>query len=189
MCCSNCGGRPGGSLGNVDVRKIVRLHLLHAALDFAHRFEIIAQHGAVLRAQAALADRTLRWRNQIENAGILLGQSLAFLGGVALAEQALEQLARIGFHGQRRVGRAEGDGAGVAAAEIAVAGAAAAASLGGDFKRGQRRVLADVRRRDLIDGRTAPGVLASRAGCTQLSQVPGAMACTAGRWPACFPGR
>ncbi len=80
--------------------------------------------------------------------------------GVALAEQALENLARLGLHGQRRGGSAERNGARVAAAKIAIAGAAAAAAFDGDFERRQRRVLSDVRRGDLVDGGPAERILA-----------------------------
>ena len=66
----------------------------------------------------------------------------------AVAEQAIEDLARIDFHRQRRGGRAPGNRVGVGAAEADVAGADQAGHVfGREFERRQRRVLADFLRR------------------------------------------
>ncbi len=73
----------------------------------------------------------------------------------AAAEDPLEHLARVVLHRQRRGRRAERDRAAVAAAVRAVAARAAAALLGRDLERRQRRLLADVPRRDLVDGDAA----------------------------------
>ena len=99
--------------------------------------------------------------DEVENARILLRDRLPFLRRVALTEQPLEQLARIGFHRQRRRRRPEGDGVAVAASEGAVARVpVAAAALGRHFERRQRRVLAEVRGGELIHGDAAVRLLA-----------------------------
>ncbi len=133
------GGCSGGCFRDGHVREVVRFHLLHAALDLPDGIEIIAEHGLVLRAEAALEVGGFG-RYQVEHAGILMRQSLALLRGVALAEEALEQLARLGLHGQRSVGCAERNRARVATAEIAVARATSAAPLNGAFDGRQRPV-------------------------------------------------
>ncbi len=92
---------------------------------------------------------------------VLPGDGLPLLRRVALTEKPLEQLARIGFHRERRGWRPERDRCAVAAAVGAVARPAiAAASLGRHLERRQRRVLAEVRRGDLVDGHAAKGFLA-----------------------------
>ncbi len=40
------------SIRQIDVRQIVRFHLLHAPLDLAHALEIVVEHRAVGRAHA-----------------------------------------------------------------------------------------------------------------------------------------
>ena len=41
-------------VGNLDLRKIARFHLLNAALDLADAFQVIREHGLVGRPQRAL---------------------------------------------------------------------------------------------------------------------------------------
>ena len=100
--------------------------------------------------------------HHIEQRHILLGQTRALGRVVALAEQTDEQLARIDLHRQRCGGRAERNRPGVGAAVVAVAEAAAAAVVRGDFKRRQRRILADVLRGDLVGRGSAVRFLADR---------------------------
>ena len=79
---------------------------------------------------------------------------------IALPEEPLEQLARIGLHRQRRRRRAERDGGAVAAAVGAIAGAVPATPFGRHLERRQRRVLPDVRGGQLIDRDAAVRLLA-----------------------------
>src|SRR5690606_21486011 len=137
----------------LDVRQIPRLELLHAALDLADALEVVADDDPVLCAEPLLERRRLR-ADGIEQARVLGGEQCALLGGVALAEQALEELARVELHRQWRRRRAKRYRRAVAAAVVAVAGAAADRLLGRDLERWERRLLADVLRGDLI-GRDA----------------------------------
>ena len=85
----------------------------------------------------------------------------ALLRSGAVAEQAVENHARIDLHGKRRGGRAPGDRVHVGATEADVAGADQAAEiLGRQFERRQRRLLADLLRRDLVDGDAGANVRA-----------------------------
>ena len=145
-------------IGQIERAEIPLLHLLHAPLDLADAFEVVAELGAIRRVQRALQIGRLL-RDQVENAGVLLRDGLALLRGIALTEEPLEQLARIGFHRQRRRRRPERNRAAEAAPVVAVAGTTSASSLRCDLERRERRVLADVRRRNLIDGDAAVRVL------------------------------
>ena len=74
-------------------------------------------------------------------------------GRRAVAEQAVEDQARIDFHGHGRGGCAPGNRIHVGATEAHVAGAdQSAVILGGQFERRQHCFLTDLLRRDLVDG-------------------------------------
>ena len=139
---------------------LVAFGALDAALDFAHVVEIVGETCAVAGAEAA-GEVAGFGGNRIENAALLSDASGALAGGAGLAEDALEGDARIGLHGQRRGGRAPGDGVHVRAAEAGRAAADVAGEIfGGEFDGGQRGVLTDLLRDDLIDGGVGENVLA-----------------------------
>ena len=91
--------------------------------------------------------------HRIENAALLFDALEALFGVGAVAEQAIEDHARIDLHRQRSGRRAPRNRVHVGAAEADVAGSHQPAEIfGGEFERRQRRFLADLLRRDLIDG-------------------------------------
>src|SRR5262249_46299045 len=97
--------------------------------------------------------------HQIENARVLLRDDLPLLHGVALAEETLEQFARIVLHRQRRRRRAERDGSCIAATIFAITRATAAAAFDRNLERWKWGVLAEVFGRHLVNGHAAPRVL------------------------------
>ena len=143
-------GVPTGASGILNSRVVRLLSHLHAALDLANGIEIVADDAAVLHAEAGLQALRLRLHAIEDTAGFRedLG---AFLIGVALSEELLEDRARVAFLRQRLGGRAPGD--------------AGAALSGGEFERRQTRVLSDVADGDLVG---------AHAGVrTGLAEVPG----------------
>ena len=133
---------------------------LQAALDFADVLQIVAQPGAIARAEVVLETRNLA-RDLVENAAIFLNARLALFRRAAIAEKPLEDHARIDLHRQRRGGRAPGDRIHVAAAIAGVACADHAGHVfGGEFERRIARALADVLRGNLIDRDAGPDVFA-----------------------------
>ncbi len=96
----------------------------------------------------------------IENAAVFLLARQALGRVAAIAEQSLENHARIDLHGQRLRGRAPGDRIHVSAAIADVADAHQSGVLDAQFERRQRRVLADLLGRDLIDGGAGANVFA-----------------------------
>src|SRR5579883_2090307 len=108
--------------------------LLHSTLNLAYRVQIIAQGGAVARVELAPQARG-RLPRVVEEAPLGLDDRAALLIGVSLPEQAVEDLARIALHrqGLRRIG---------------IAGRAT--GLTAQLERRERRVLADVPRRELV---------------------------------------
>ena len=112
----------GRCLGQFRSADVLRLRLLHAALDLPHAFQVVVERDPISGAQIALeGSRTLL--DQVQDARSLLHQRGALFGGVAFAEELRKHLARVVFHRQRRVRVAERQRAAV----IAAAGAAAAA--------------------------------------------------------------
>ena len=123
---------------------------LHAAFDLANGVEIVADDDAVLHAEAGLQALRLPLHAIEDAAGF--GQDLgAFLIGVALAEELLEDRARVAFLRQRLRRRAPCE--------------ARAALRGGELKRRQTRVLADVANGELVG--------ADAGVRTALAEVPG----------------
>src|SRR5439155_9381088 len=126
-------------------------HFFEPALDFPNTLQIVVDACLVLSAEALAQARGLAG-NGVENAAELLAARAPLVGRRALPEQPLEHLVWVVLHRQRRRRRTEGDRARIAAPELAVARAAATGPvLGGQFERRQRRVLADVLGRNLID--------------------------------------
>ncbi len=83
----------------------------------------------------------------------------ALLRRIAAAEQLVEHLLRVVFHGQRRCRRREGNRLAEAASIGAVALPAAAFDFGGDLNRRQGAVLSDMLGGHLVNGRPAQGRL------------------------------
>src|SRR5260221_830798 len=81
-----------------------RLRFLNAALDFAHRLEILADPRAILGSQRVLQARGVV-SNPIEEAGPLLQRRAAGCRAAAFAEQPLEDDTGMGLsrQGRRRV--------------------------------------------------------------------------------------
>src|SRR6185312_6696576 len=125
---------------------------LDPALHLAHRIQIVVDHRLVRGAERALQVRGVVL-DQVEDALALVDDLVTLRRIVALAEQAIENLARVVLHRQRLRGSAERNGPGVTATEARVAGAAAAFT--GELQRRQRRVLADLQGRHLIAGDAA----------------------------------
>src|ERR1700687_5816773 len=105
---------------------------------------------AVRHAEAGLQAPRL-CLHAIENAAGLYEDLGAFLIGIALSEELLEDRARVAFLRQRLRGRAPGD--------------AGTALRGGEFERGETRLLSNVAGGDLV---------AAHAGVrTGLAEIPG----------------
>ena len=102
----------------------------------------------------------------------MLENGLALFLRVALAEHAVERLARIAFHRQRLRRRAERDHA---------------ARLAAQFQRRQRRVLAEVTRGDLVDRHADAGlrVARARADAVQPRLLDDAVRARSSRRPCC----
>ena len=117
MCSSKSAGTPAGASGRVELRKILIGHLLRLALDLAHRVEILAPCALVGGSELA-AHATTPLVHEVEQAARLRDDRFALGRRVALAEQAVEQLARVVLHRQRLARRAERDRRSEAAAEL-----------------------------------------------------------------------
>ena len=114
---------------------LVAICSAHAALDLANGVQIVPHHVAVRYAEAGLQALRLGLYSIQNTSGF--GQDLgAFLIGVALSEELLEDGARIAFLGQRLGGRAPGD--------------AGAALADAQFERRDARVLSHVADGELV---------------------------------------
>ena len=123
---------------------------LHAALNLANGVEIVADDVAVLHAEAGLQALRLSL-HAIQDAAGFRKDLGAFLIGVALSEELLEDRARVAFLRQRLGRRAPGD--------------AGAALTDAEFERRETRVLSHVADGDLVG---------AHAGVrTGLAEVPG----------------
>ncbi len=149
-----------GGGGHFDALAVLGLGDLDAALDLAHVVQILGDAVTIVRAQTALQMADLRG-HRVQDAVLALDAGHAIGGVGAVAKQAIENHARVDFHGERRGGRAPRNGVGVGAAEADVARADQARHvLGRQFERRQRRVLADVRGGNLIHCGARANVLA-----------------------------
>src|SRR6185437_14474899 len=115
----------GRRIRELDARVLLLLLLLDPALHLAHRIQIVVDHRLVRGAERALQVRGVVL-DQVEDALALVDDLVTLRRIVALAEQAIENLARVVLHRQRLRGSAERNGPGVTATEARVAGAAAA---------------------------------------------------------------
>ena len=101
-------GRADRRIRNHQLGVVRLLGHLHAALDLANGVEIVADDVAVLHAEAGLQALRLSLHAIEDTAGFR--QDLgAFLIGVALSEELLEDRARVAFLRQRLGRRAPGD--------------------------------------------------------------------------------
>ncbi len=96
-------GHADGSLRHVqDSTRRLLLGFLNPPLDLADVVEIVADPRAVARAEPVLADALRLLRDRVENAAVFLLARQPLGRAAAIAEQALEDDARIDFHRQRR---------------------------------------------------------------------------------------
>ena len=138
--------RADGRIRQRQLRRRLLRRLLDAALDLADVVEVLIDAVAVARRQPPLKGGRFS-QHRIEQAHGLL-PSRAPLGiGAAVAEQPLEHDLRIVLHRQRRGRSLPRNRVAVRATEIA---AAQARVLDHQLDRGQRRVLSDVLRRELV---------------------------------------
>ena len=130
----------------------LRFRPLDAALDVAHRGQVVGQLGAVRRPQPLLQARHLAG-HRVEDAAVLAPPRAPRrrVGARPVAEQPLEERAGIALHRQRGGRRAPGEGADVGATEAGVAGAAELRQADAHLQRGELRPPAELRRRDLVD--------------------------------------
>ena len=148
---------PDGSIGNLERRHILCRRHLRAPLDLANAFEIAVQHGAVAASEPALQLLGVV-QDQIEDAVGLVADRCALLRRVAFPEQLQKDLARIGFHRQRRIRVAERQ----RRIDAVIARRRLNDRFRRHFQRRQRRVLADDLRDHLIEshGHVCPGTAA-----------------------------
>src|SRR5690606_1663264 len=115
----------------------------------AHVGQVLIEAAAIARWQRPLQRRRFA-DDRVEQAERLVAAQPAFLIGIAVAEQALEDDLRIVLHRQRRVRPLPGDGVAVRAAQAVAA--VHARLLDHQLERGERRLLAYLLRDDLVNG-------------------------------------
>ena len=123
--------------------------LLHAPFDLAHVAQVLIEPRPVRCRQLALQRRGFA-EDGVEQADRLRAPRLALLGGVAVAEQPLEDDLRIVLHRQRRVRTLPRNRVAVRAAQAVAA--VQARLFDRQLERRQGRVLPDLLRGNLIDG-------------------------------------
>ena len=153
------------AVGAVEHRQVdaVVARVSDTPLHLAHRVEIVAQLAAVARAQRRAQPRGVV-EHEVEQAAVLPRPDGPHrrIGGVAVAEQPREYPARVVLVGQRRGGRAPGDGVAVGAAIAGIAAADHPHVLQPELQRRQRGLAADLLRQDLIDRHAVAYVGAAR---------------------------
>ena len=126
----------------------------------------------------------------VEDAALLLerGETGLSVGGIAVAEEALEEGARVGLHGQRRGVAAPGDGVGICAAIAGIAAAGEARRVEADLERAELGALAECLGGDLVhrDAGVNAGAF-GLLGWTPVSQVAPARAWSPGPSPSARP--
>ncbi len=138
-------------LGNTQ-RRVLLFGPLDAALDVADRLEILLELALVAGADPHAQTRQAAG-DVVEHALLVFepGHAGGRVGAVALAEQPLEDGARIDFRRQR-AGRSTPRHRHVGAGVAGVAVAGERLRLEAELERGQLRVFAEFLRRDLIGG-------------------------------------
>ncbi len=141
MCSSNVAGTPAGASGKSSFEK--SWSAIFCTWRSISRTESRYSATRAWSAGAELAAQRRRFvADEIEQAARLRDDGFALGRRVALAEQAVEQLARVVLHRQRLRRRAERDRRAHAAAERRVAGRAAAGlHFGAELERRERRVV------------------------------------------------
>ena len=132
-------------------RAVVLLGLANAPFGLANRFEVLVHPPLVLRAEIRVQPPDLR-RDRIEQAAIHLHLAQPVGSAVAVAEQPLENRARIALHRVGRRRRPPGDGVHVGATVAGVAVADDVGGIEGELERCQGGRRADLPGRDLIGG-------------------------------------
>ena len=142
-------GRP------VEIRQLIvrrrRFRLLNAALDLAHGVEILADAHAIGGAEPALQPGDVV-ANPVEQAGAFAQRHPPIGRAAAVAEQPLEDDARMCLRGQRRRRRRPREIVLVDARVAVVALADGLEQVHRQLQRRQQRLPADLLRGDLIDG-------------------------------------
>ena len=131
----------------------LRLGDLDAPFDVAHRVEVRPHLAPVARAELALQPRDVL-AHRVEDAPLRRPARLPRrrIGAVVVAEQALEDGARVVLHRQRRRPAGPRDGVGERATEAAaVARPGEVGALEPELERRQRRPLPQLPRRELVD--------------------------------------
>ena len=147
--------RSVGQLSRVAPRAVVALNGLNTALDLADVFQIGVQ-AAPIGLPKPLAEARHGLLNMVENAAVFAASGGTLFRGPAGAEQPLEDHTGIAFHRQRSRRRRPRNRVAVDAAVAESAGGAERARvLNAQLHGRQRRVLTELLRVDLIDGRTA----------------------------------
>ncbi len=132
-------------------RAVLALGHLDPPFDLTHRVEVFADAAAIRRAELPLeAAHVLA--DPVEDAAVPAQLGLAFGRAAAIPEHAFEHHARIGLGRERRGRRRPRQRVHVGAGEAVVAGADDVVEVGRELERGQRRGLADLLRRELVDG-------------------------------------
>ena len=133
--------------------RIVFFDFLNAALDLAHVVQIRVQALRDRSAPRSFCKRLTSCAIQSRMLRVDLAARQALLRRAAFAEQILERHARIERHRQRLRRRRPTDGVGVNAGVAVIAGARRIHHLNAKLDRRKRRVLPELLRVQLIDGR------------------------------------
>ena len=137
----------------------LRLRQGDAALEGADGVEVLIEPGPVALPDGALEVREVVG-DRVEDAAVAPHLGDALLGRAPVAEEPLEHHPRVVLHRQRRRRRAPRDGVQVDAAVAVLAVADEPVEVDGELERRQRRVAADVLRRELVGGDPGPHVRA-----------------------------
>src|SRR4029077_1084529 len=89
-------GNADGTVGQLDRFLEARFRVLNALLDFANRIQVLTQLGRVRAAQRR-GQRTCFLEHRIQQAALFPDAGAPLLGAAAVAEEALEDHARVGL--------------------------------------------------------------------------------------------
>ena len=157
----------GHADGPVEIRQVRiggrGLGLLDAALDLADGVEVLARPCCGRPGRACVCRRAISSVHRVEQAGALPQRGEAVGGAAAVAEQALEDDARMRLGRQRRRRRRPREVVLVDAGVAVVALADGREQVHRQLERRQLRLLADLLGGDLVDGRAEVVVACSRS--------------------------
>ena len=145
------------------------LGLLDAALDLADRIEILVDPGTIAGAEFSLEAGHV-FRDPVQNAAVLPQLGAPLFGAATVAEQPLENDTGIGFGRKRRRGRRPRQIVHVGACKAVVAVADLSNDLRSKLERRDRRILAQLPGRYLIDRRGQLVIAAFRPLCISSAQ-------------------